>query len=203
MLTDHLTLIKSLYSPSQCESLYQHFVSEHSWPTNEYLVGGRVFNLPRLQTWHADSGIVYSYSNNLLHTRDWTPRLFEIRHKVEQTLATSFNAVLVNYYRNGLDSVGWHADDEIELGPQPVIASLSLGHPRHFYYRDKHTRQEHKLLLESGSLLFMHPSFQHHYQHAVLQDDQVNDGRINLTFRRVLRIPAAHELQRHIYNSVC
>ncbi|MCB1954831.1 MAG: alpha-ketoglutarate-dependent dioxygenase AlkB [Rhodocyclaceae bacterium] len=167
----------------------------HPWPDNRYEMGGRRFTLPRLQTWHADAGVVYSYSNNLLQTRPWTPLLTALRRAVELQLQQDFNAVLVNYYRHGDDHVGWHSDDEIELGPQPVVASLTLGARRAFSYRRKRdvVRSDPtteaatgSVDLHNGDLLLMQPEFQHHWQHAVLPA-QGCDGRINLTFRAVLR----------------
>jgi alkylated DNA repair dioxygenase AlkB len=174
------------YDATDSERILQQFLQEHHWPDNRYQHGGRQFILPRLQTWHADDGIRYSYSNNLLETRPWTPLLQSIRSKVETFLANSFNAVLVNYYRNGDDHVGWHADDELELGEQPLIASLTFGAERRFEFKHKNSAEKGYVSLGSGSLLIMQPSFQHHWLHRVPKADDVGNGRINLTFRQVL-----------------
>jgi len=178
--------VDGFYQPDECAQIFNSLQQNHHWPENRYNYGGRQFVLPRLQTWHADTGIRYSYSNNLLETRNWTPLLLAIRAKVETFLATSFNAVLVNYYRNGQDYVGWHADDEAELGEQPLIASLSFGVERRFEYKDKHGSGFGFVVLRSGTLLIMQPSFQHNCLHRVPQADDVETGRINLTFRRVV-----------------
>ncbi|MYM64833.1 alpha-ketoglutarate-dependent dioxygenase AlkB [Pseudomaricurvus sp. HS19] len=161
------------------------FVTSHPWPANHYEVFGRRFTLPRLQTWHADAGIVYRYSDNLLTTTPWTPLLLTLRQQVEQACGHPFNAVLVNHYRNGGDHVGWHSDDERELGESPVIASLSLGVAREFAFRrkDSHHRSG-QVLLTGGSLVLMEPAFQHHWQHSV-PVSAVSDARVNLTFRYV------------------
>jgi alkylated DNA repair dioxygenase AlkB len=181
-----LELFEEFYDEPESERLYQRLLHEQNWPDNRYVVAGRQFTLPRLQTWHADPGISYSYSNNLLQTRPWTPLLLEIRTKVESFLKFSFNSVLVNLYRNGCDYVGWHADNETELGEQPFIASLTFGAVRQFEFRHKKSSQHGRVLLRSGTLLVMQPDFQHHWLHSLPIDNNVTEGRINLTFRRVI-----------------
>lgn len=181
-----LELIEAFYSAAESERLYQRLLREQNWPDNRYTVAGRQFTLPRLQIWHADPGIVYSYSNNLLHTRPWTPLLYAIRAKIEDLLNYRFNSVLVNLYRNGEDYVGWHADNEPELGDRPFIASLTFGAERQFAFRHKQSSEQDQVLLHSGSLLVMQPDFQHHWLHSIPMQKNVIRGRINLTFRKVL-----------------
>lgn len=181
-----LEVYEGFYDAVDSLSIFKHLRNEHDWPDNHYSVGERQFTLPRLQTWHADVGIRYSYSNNLLLTRPWTPLLTQIRAKVEAYLHHQFNSVLVNCYRDGHDYVGWHADNEAELGEQPVIASVSFGAQRYFAYRHKQSMQEGALLLQSGSLLLMRPDFQHHWLHRVPVDEDLSEARINLTFRTVI-----------------
>jgi alkylated DNA repair dioxygenase AlkB len=183
-----LDVIEGFYDAVESERLYQRLLHEQNWPDNRYIVAGRQFVLPRLQTWHADAGIRYSYSNNLLETRLWSPLLLEIRAKVESFLSFSFNSVLVNWYRNGEDYVGWHSDNELELGEQPFIASLTLGVERLFEFRHKKSLETGQLLLRSGTLLIMQPDFQHHWLHSVPIDKNVQQGRINLTFRKVVPV---------------
>jgi alkylated DNA repair dioxygenase AlkB len=186
MVCAELTVIEAFYDAETSERIYQRLLHEQSWPDNRYTHGGRQFVLPRLQTWHADAGIRYSYSNNLLETRVWTPLLSDIRAKVETRLNFSFNSVLVNWYRNGEDHVGWHADNEPELGPLPFIASLTLGAERPFAFRHKKTEENGRILLRSGTLLVMRPDFQLHWLHSVPADKNIIQGRINLTFRKVV-----------------
>lgn len=181
-----LRVIRGFYSADQSMALFSRLLMENAWPDNHYCVDGRVFELPRQQTWHADPGIRYSYSNNLLQTREWTPLLSEIRERIERELNCRFNSVLVNLYRDGQDYVGWHADDERELGESPTIASLTLGATRTFAWQHKDSREEGSMALESGTLLVMRPGFQHHWFHAIPRDESVREGRINLTFRRVI-----------------
>src|SRR5450759_1974770 len=156
-----LEVIEDFYDAAECEQIYRRLLHEQNWPDNRYTVAGRQFILPRLQTWHADLGIRYSYSNNLLETRSWTPLLSELRVKVESFLTFSFNSVLVNLYRSGDDYVGWHADNEQELGEQPFIASLTFGAGRQFEFRHKNSSENSQILLRSGVLLIMRPDFQH------------------------------------------
>ena len=178
--------LDGFYPPAESVKIFKNLQHQHAWPENRYSYGGREFVLPRLQTWHADAGIRYSYSNNLLETRAWTPLLLTIRARVEAFLGTAFNAVLVNYYRDGEDHVGWHADDEVELGPQPLIASLSFGAERRFEFKHKREAESGSLVLHDGSLLIMQASFQHQWLHSVPKANELDAGRINLTFRRVL-----------------
>jgi alkylated DNA repair dioxygenase AlkB len=185
-LCPELEVIDDFYDAVECERIYRRLLHEHLWPDNRYAVAGRQFILPRLQTWHADPGIRYSYSNNLLQTRPWTPLLSEIRAQIEAYLNFPFNSVLVNLYRNGNDYVGWHSDNEPELGEQPFIASLTFGAERQFEFRHKRSSENGRLLLRSGALLIMQPTFQHHWLHSVPIDQNVTEGRINLTFRKVI-----------------
>jgi len=187
MLADaSLSVYPQFYTAGQAANLFQQFIQQHVWPDNHYQYAGRQFILPRLQTWHADQGIRYSYSNNLLQTQQWTPLLSEIRQQVQQFLGLSFNAVLVNLYRDGHDYVGWHADNEAELGEQPQIASLTLGVSRYFAFKHKKTQQSQRILLNAGTLLLMQPAFQQQWLHCVPPDQTITGSRINLTFRRVL-----------------
>ncbi|WP_347987316.1 alpha-ketoglutarate-dependent dioxygenase AlkB [Methylomonas sp. AM2-LC] len=178
--------VEGFYTTTESEDIYNRLRLEQNWPDNRYYYAGRKFVLPRLQTWHADAGIHYSYSNNLLETRPWTPLLSEIRARVEGYLHVSFNAVLVNCYRNGEDHVGWHADNEPELGEQPFIASLSFGATRSFEFKHKKSDLHAQILLRQGDLLVMHPRFQQNWLHRVPIDQSVKQSRINLTFRRVV-----------------
>jgi len=165
-----------------------------AWNEGEYLVAGRSFRLPRLQAWYADPGVEYRYAQQLLNSHAWIEPLLALRHQVEVLAGQTFNAVLVNLYRDGTDCVGWHADDEPDLGPAPVIASLSLGASRTFSVRRKvdavRPDQEHPgLLLQAGDLLVMDAPFQRDWQHAILAAPEKTGSRMNLTFRQVWREP--------------
>jgi alkylated DNA repair dioxygenase AlkB len=178
-------IVETFCSADKGWDIYQRLLTEQDWPDNRYNFAGRQFVLPRLQTWHADEGIRYSYSNNLLKTRPWTPLLTELRAEVETFLGVAFNSVLVNCYRDGNDYVGWHADDEAELGAQPLIASLSFGATRNFAFRHKKTAAHDRIQLGHGTLLVMQPAFQHNWLHSIPIEETVTQSRINLTFRKV------------------
>jgi len=186
MICRELELLEDFYDATECERLLRYFLEEHCWPDNHYRYAGRLFVLPRLQTWHADAGACYSYSNNLLVTRPWNNILSQIRADVEATINQAFNSVLVNYYRNGEDHVGWHADDEPELSESPCIASLSLGAERVFSFKHKQTLETDTLSLPAGSLLIMQSEFQRNWLHRVPPNPKIDHARINLTFRRVV-----------------
>jgi alkylated DNA repair dioxygenase AlkB len=144
---------------------------------------------PRLTAWYGDATARYSYSGLDLTPQPWTPALLALRTQVEQATGVTFNSVLLNLYRTGQDSMGWHADDEPELGPEPVIASISLGATRRFRLRPRHSQQlPHAPLgldLPSGSLLVMRGTTQQHWQHAVPKTARPVGPRLNLTFRTI------------------
>jgi alkylated DNA repair dioxygenase AlkB len=182
-------LVENFYTGEESWEIYRYLLEMHDWPDNRYCFAGRQFVLPRLQTWHADTGICYSYSRNLLETRAWTPLLIEIKSKIEAFLSFSFNSVLLNHYRDGMDHVGWHADNEIELGEQPFIASLSFGATRNFEFKHKISAIHDKIFLRHGALLTMNSDFQHHWLHRIPIDQNIKQARFNLTFRNVVTSP--------------
>lgn len=156
------------------------------WREEQILIFGRRVPVPRLVAWHGDPGASYQYSGTLHLPEPWTPALARIRDRITGLTGESFNAVLLNLYRDGRDGMGWHADDEPELGRNPVIASVSLGATRRFCLRHRRRRQfKHDLPLPHGSLLLMSGATQHHWVHALPKTRAAVGERINLTFRRV------------------
>lgn len=148
------------------------------------LPGGRR-PLPRLTAWYGDSDCVYSYSGIANKPLAWTPLLQDIRDRLASVLAYDFNSVLLNYYRDGRDSIGFHADDERELGHEPVIASLSFGGARRFVFRHKERRyRDVTIPLVDQSLLIMMGTTQTNWLHGVPKEDSA-EPRINLTFRKI------------------
>jgi len=161
-----------------------------AWHQEEILIFGERRPVPRLVAWHGDPGARYTYSGTVHEPLPWTPVLERIRDRVHRLTGAHFNSVLLNLYRDGRDGMGWHSDDEPELGPDPVIASVSLGDSRRFCLRHRR-RKDRKLDLSlgHGSLLLMAGTTQHHWVHAVPKTSRPVGERINLTFRLVL--PAA------------
>src|SRR5690606_14793740 len=164
-------------------------VEQTPWQQPELFVHGRYHRTPRLTAWYGDTEARYRYSGKLHEPMPWTPLLDEIRQRVVKQVGQSLNAVLLNYYRDGQDSMGWHSDAEPELGREPLIASLKLGgSARVDLRRVGSTRIEHSLTLEHASLLVMRGPTQHHWQHQVAKTRQACAPRLNLTFR-LIRFP--------------
>jgi len=157
------------------------------WEHHVIRIFGRDVPTPRRSAWFGDPGARYTYSGLTLDPRPWPPALAPLRDRVEAAIGARFNAVLANLYRDGTDSMGWHADDEPELGRDPVIASVSVGAVRRFTMRHATRRDlEHLVLeLEHGSLLVMAGSTQHHWRHALPKTRRPVGPRVNLTFRSV------------------
>lgn len=156
-----------------------------SWASREIILFGRPVLQPRLVDWYADPGVAYRYSGVTLGPNPWPRNLDRLRQRLDAEFGTAFNSVLCNAYRDGSDSMGWHADDEPELGPQPVIASLSLGATRRFRIRPRDGGESVGVDLEAGSLLMMSGNSQARFQHALPKTKRPVGLRINLTFRQV------------------
>ncbi|MGQ0802139.1 MAG: alpha-ketoglutarate-dependent dioxygenase AlkB family protein [Pseudomarimonas sp.] len=165
--------------------------AEIRWEQHHVRLFGRDVPAPRMSCWIGDSDASYTYSRIRFEPRPWPSSVLRVKQLVEATVSARFNSVLANRYRNGADGMGWHADDEPELGPQPIIASLSLGSSRRFLLRNRNLpRNRLALLLTHGSLLVMRGDTQTHYQHAVPRTAKPCGARINLTFRQI-QTPAA------------
>ena len=166
-------------------ALFAQLQEQTQWRQERITLYGKTHDVPRLSSWVADAGVDYGYSNMTMHAESWSETLIKIKQEVEQCTAHTYNSVLLNYYRDGQDSNGWHSDDEPELGRNPVIASLSLGQSRDFHLRHKtKTPLKRTITLEHGSLLLMQGATQHRWQHHVPKRANVGP-RINLTFRTV------------------
>jgi alkylated DNA repair dioxygenase AlkB len=157
------------------------------WRAQAITLFGRKVMQPRLIDWYADPGVRYQYSGLTLGPQPWPSLLDELRQRLASHTGQQFNSVLCNAYRDGQDSMGWHADDEPELGREPVIASVNLGATRRFRIRPRAGGASVGLDLESGSLLLMSGNSQRAYQHAVPKTKRPVNPRINLTFRAVRR----------------
>jgi alkylated DNA repair dioxygenase AlkB len=168
-------------------AVLEALASGPGWEQHRLMLFGRERLTPRLCAWYGDPDARYAYSGKALEPLPWTAPLAALRERLEVALGVRFNSVLANLYRNGADSMGWHSDDEASLGPQPVIASLSLGATRRFMLRHRRRRDvpPMSLLLEHGSLLLMVGDTQRHWHHAVPKTRQPVGTRINLTFRHV------------------
>ncbi|MDO8650930.1 MAG: alpha-ketoglutarate-dependent dioxygenase AlkB [Undibacterium sp.] len=183
-----LAFAEHFYPPAVADDLFATLLAQTHWRQESIQVWGKAHRQPRLTAWHGDDGSAYSYSGIHLQASSWTPTLLRIRRDISAATGHEFNSVLLNLYRDQQDSMGWHSDDEPELGRNPVIASLSLGAMRRF--KLKHTtRKEQKTLaldLPGGSLLIMAGDTQHHWQHGIAKQTAPIGPRINLTFRQII-----------------
>ena len=179
-----LCLFPRLVGESESESLFAKLLEETRWVQESITLYGKTCLSPRLTAWHGDPGKSYKYSGIHHSPLPWTAGLTGIRQLVQQAAEVEFNSVLLNLYRSGIDSVSWHADDEPELGRNPVIASVSLGAARTFQLKHKTRRGEKRaLVLQNGSCLVMKGSTQHNWLHQVPKEPSAAGQRINLTFR--------------------
>lgn len=176
--------IPNLFIKEQADRYFQQLKQGIEWQQEIVTVYGKTHKTPRLTAWYGDEDIEYTYSGLSVVTKAWTQTLNEIKNSVKAVANRGFNSVLLNLYRDGKDGVGWHSDDEPELGVAPVIASLSLGEIRRFDLRCKADHsQRYQLELDSGSLLIMRGNTQQLWQHQIAKRSVKLEARINLTFR--------------------
>ena len=175
-------------SESESTELFECLIENVDWKHENIRIMGRWIAQPRLTAWYGDQGACYTYSGLKNEPMRWLPELQRIRFRLEEEFQTPFNSVLLNYYRNGSDSMGYHSDDERELGETPVIASLSLGASRRFLIRSRSSdnSSSHKIDLDTGSLLMMSGHMQTNYKHALPKSKKIMNGRINLTYRFIV-----------------
>ena len=176
----------ALFSRSEADELFQQLRREIAWRQEQITVYGRVHAVPRLTAWYGDPDKTYTYSGLTSQPQPWVPVLLDIKERIERVSGTTFNSVLLNLYRDGSDSVSWHADDEPELGLNPVIASVSFGESREFQMKHRKKRAcRQTIVLESGSFLLMRGPTQHHWLHQIPKSPRPLRERINLTYRVV------------------
>lgn len=178
-----LYYMERLPLPWEPAEVLARLLAETAWRAETITVFGRQHLQPRLTAWHGDRS--YTYSGLTLPPAPWTPLLAAIRRAVEDVTGRAFNSVLLNYYRDGRDSMGMHSDDEPELGREPAIASVSFGQVRPFLLRHKHSGEQRQLPLASGSLLLMAGKMQHHWVHGIKKSARPLGPRLNLTFRKI------------------
>jgi alkylated DNA repair dioxygenase AlkB len=167
-------------------SLFASLHSTLNWQAEYLTMFGKVIQSPRLMALYGDNGVSYRYSGVEHYSATWTQNLTDINQSIAKIVGQSYNSVLANLYRNGEDSMGWHSDDERELGVNPVVASISLGAERDFILRNKSdTSEKHKFNLANGSLLIMRGQTQQYWQHSLPKRKRCTDPRINLSFRQV------------------
>ena len=181
-----MSYIPNFLSSDLATQYFEELLNCIPWRQDPITLFGKTHPQPRLTSLHAHTLDSYSYSGIMMRPQPMTETLQQIENKIYEFCDASFTTVLLNMYRNGKDSNGWHADNEPELGKNPVIASVSLGAPRFFHLRHNlDPKQRYKIILEHGSLLLMGGATQHFWKHQVAKTSKKVGPRINLTFRKV------------------
>ncbi|MBD8525444.1 alpha-ketoglutarate-dependent dioxygenase AlkB [Pseudoxanthomonas sp. CAU 1598] len=177
--------MRQFIAADRAESLLAQLTADTPWRADTLTLFGKQHAQPRLTAWYGDPGCNYSYSGLAMRPLLWTGLLQRLRAEVEHACRQQFNSVLLNYYRNQRDSMGMHSDDEPELGPAPVIASLSLGEQRTLKFAPRNNPQLRAigLPLPSGSLLLMQGDTQRNWKHGIAKSTRPMGPRISLTFR--------------------
>lgn len=174
------------HAVADADRLLAALQGEIAWRQEVATIMGRKVPIPRLTAWHGEAG--YVYSGIAMAPAPWTPALVDLKACAEHHAGQGFNSALLNFYRDGRDSVAWHADNEPGLGRDPVIASLSLGAVRRFHLKHRRSGERLSLDLGHGSCLVMAGATQHHWLHQVPKTARPVGPRINLTFRRMVTI---------------
>ncbi len=183
-----LYLIRQFYSQPEADRLFLSLKTTLAWQEESVFIYGKWCKVPRLMCWYGDPDACYRYSGADHQPQPWTDELLAIKNRVEGQCQWTFNSVLANLYRDGRDSMGCHADDEKELGQNPVIASLSLGDERLFKLHHKKCKESLDISLGHGDLLVMAGTLQHHWVHSIPKTTKLKGPRINLTFRKIQSI---------------
>lgn len=182
-----VSLHDPIFSATECNSLFHNLKTKIEWEQRQIRIFGKLIPQPRLSAFYGDAHQSYIYSGLLWQAKTWNEDLLKIKLRVEELCKQSFTSVLLNYYRDGNDSMGWHSDDEKELGSNPIIASISFGETRSFQMRHRFDRNTEKvnIPLTNGALLIMEGSTQHFWQHQIPKSKNSLKPRINLTFRQI------------------
>ena len=187
VIPDQVFLIFDYLDTSKASHYQTQLMQEIDWQSETISLYGKTHQVPRLMAWHGDPGASYQYSGVDHEPLPWTKTLLSLKASLVNTFQVEFNSVLLNLYRHGQDSMGWHSDDEPELGRQPVIASVSLGQERKLRFRKKTNKRETvDVTLPHGSLLMMYGDCQHNWQHQLPKTSRTIEPRINLTFRKII-----------------
>ena len=181
-----IILDKFFLNQSDANNLYDRCLNDISWQSSAIIMFGKKIDVPRLECWYGDYGCEYTYSGKSLKRFEFPNFLLNLRMLIEKKVNTNFNSVLANLYRDGQDSMGLHADDEKELGNEPVIASISLGENRPIIFQNKKTKEKVTFDQPHGSLLVMQGKTQDHWKHAINKSKKIDKPRINLTFRNII-----------------
>jgi alkylated DNA repair dioxygenase AlkB len=172
------------FNNAVANEFFEKLKNEVPWQQEDIKVYGKVYEQPRLTALYGNQGKPYGYSNIIMQPHNWSPLIMHIKNEIETVCNENFTTVLLNNYRNGRDSNGWHADNEKELGRNPIIASVSFGAERVFQMKHNTIKDlKQNIILEHGSLLLMQGTTQHFWKHQIPKTSKLIGKRINLTFR--------------------
>ena len=173
----------NFFDTTTADDLFLKLQKEIIWQQDDIMVYGKTYAQPRLTSLYGNQGKPYGYSNIVMQPHNWSPLLMYIKNEIETICEENFTTVLLNNYRNGKDSNGWHADNEKELGRNPIIASVSFGAERVFQLKHNSLDLKQNIILHHGSLLIMQGTTQHFWKHQIPKTAKPISERINLTFR--------------------
>lgn len=177
----------SILNREEEEKFFKELMEKVDWKHDEVLIFGKKITTARKTAWYGDREFEYTYSKMTKKANLWIPQLLLLKQKVEQLTGLEFNSCLLNLYHSGDEGMSWHSDAEAELGPEPAIASLSLGKERRFLFKHKKSGEKIELQLEPGSLLLMAGETQKYWLHSLPKSKKIKEPRINLTFRNIRR----------------
>jgi alkylated DNA repair dioxygenase AlkB len=182
-----LRYYQNFLSSQVADHYYEALLKNIPWQQDNVKVFGKVYAQPRLTSLHSNTLDTYTYSGLTLKPYPMIPELLELLYQIQRICNHDFNCVLLNLYRDGADSNGWHAYNEKELGKQPQIASFSLGASRFFHFKHRRIKEKkYKMELHHGSLLLMEGAMQEHWLHQIPKTKKPMQPRINLTFRKII-----------------
>ena len=185
-----LKYIENFFNLDESQLYMSNLTQSVLWRREKIKMWGKEIVTKRRIAWYADDGKSYTYSGSTFFPSQWNNVLLQLKERVENYSDIKFNSALLNEYPNGEVGMGWHSDDEKELGTDPIIASLSFGANRDFIFKHKTDKsiKNVKLNLKSGSLLLMLGSTQHYWKHSLPKRLKVKEPRINLTFRNIIQL---------------
>jgi alkylated DNA repair dioxygenase AlkB len=176
---------KGFLNENEGNELFAQLRNNLLWQQGNIVLFGKSYLIPRMESFHSLNGEKYAYSGKTLITQPFDEVLLQVKNRIDLISNYFYNSVLINLYRNGMDSNGWHSDNEKELGQNPIIASLSIGATRRFELLHNSKKERLKFDLANGDLIIMGGALQHHWKHQIPKQPKIYDPRINLTFRKI------------------